>query len=260
MSLEHAFMEFSTVSDALVKLAILFGCDPIILVGLDLSFTESRYYAKGVEKDTTKLEDEKLILKKDIFGNDVYTKSDWIKSAEMISLLAKTNPSITFINATEGGLGFEGVPNVSLSETSQLHLTRTQDLSGLIHSNLEKATTYSFSKQDVLQHLKTFQASLEKCLVIIKLMRDACQVLTKEDNEQAFDQLESLETKLESELANELLLNFLWEIFYKIIERKVDENTKLLDERKKDLFLIMQKLDFYKQCGLGQLNILKKLS
>jgi len=260
MSLTFSFEEYSTVSDALFKLAILFGCNPIILVGLDLSFTESRYYAKGVERDVSKMEEEKTILVKDIFGQDVYTKMDWIKSAELISLWAKENPSFTFINATEGGIGFDGIPNRSLSETSSQLLVHSHDLQNIIHINLEQAFHYSFSKSDVLKHLKAFQISLEKCLVIIKLMGDACRALAIADNEQALQQLETLEKKLESEVAYERLLNFLWELFYKITERKAEEKTQSLDERGKDLYFMVQKINFCKKCGLSHLNILKKLS
>ena len=158
-----------TVSDFCTSVACLLGCNPIIFVGMDLSFTEERYYASGVsDADRTQLNKDSLIAVKDIFGKTTYTKNDWKMSAKKIGSIAKNHPHITFINATEGGIGFEGIPNLSLEATVEKYLGSNQDIDGYLHAIFATTKTLSLSKKEVIEQVIKIQKSLASCQSLCK--------------------------------------------------------------------------------------------
>ena len=65
-----------TVTTFLIKIAYLLGCNPIIFVGLDLSYKKDKY-ARGVTKDKSEYE---LLKIKDKKGKIVFTQKDWLLS------------------------------------------------------------------------------------------------------------------------------------------------------------------------------------
>lgn len=117
-----------TVGTFCIALAHALGCNPIYLVGMDLCATAGHLYAPGIEKTC-----DKLVSVKNKKGEEVYARPDWLLAAEWIEDFAKKHPKI--INATEGGLGFEGVEEVRLAD---VHLEKRAeiDLQGLQKVNL----------------------------------------------------------------------------------------------------------------------------
>jgi len=84
---------------------------------------------------------------KDVHGNPVFTRWDWLAEAEAFGTLAAMHPNVQFFNATDGGIAIRGVQSVPLSSislkkkvprvhTSQfkpLHVNRKR-LQGAMHS------------------------------------------------------------------------------------------------------------------------------
>lgn len=110
----------NTCFDYLVRL----GCNPIIFIGQDLSFTKNKQYAGeidyGVDMEEQGFKDAGYPLVEDIYGNGVYTMppflamrncfEDQIKSAKL------GNPDLDVINCTEGGISIDGARNEKLED------------------------------------------------------------------------------------------------------------------------------------------------
>lgn len=86
---EESFDSGWTVGNFLTAIALLFGCDPIVFVGMDLCYTHNRKYAH-IE---TVLPDNLIRI------GEVLTQRDWLMAAKWTQ--EKQGP---FINATEGGI------------------------------------------------------------------------------------------------------------------------------------------------------------
>ena len=117
-----------------INLAIHFGCDPIILCGVDLAYTDDKLYASGVISES-KIE-ENTLFKTNPSCKRVKTLVKWLMESEWIASRAKT-ASARFINATEGGLGFEGIEMAPLSTIAGAFIQR--DLRGQIRAEIENS-------------------------------------------------------------------------------------------------------------------------
>lgn len=136
-------IEAISVTAATLPLAGLYGCDPIILLGVDLAFTNNQTYGTGVITSTSTsfkkrqeetCSSEKILTRTDLYGNPVKTLIKWVMESATISAYAKHNSSTTFINATSGGLGFKEIPHILLSD---IPLSTTYDLHALVHQAIE---------------------------------------------------------------------------------------------------------------------------
>jgi len=146
----------------LVAIAEKMGCNPIVTVGLDLGYPEGKIYAKGVEEG--KLPDD-TVIRQDIFGKPIHTKYMWLQESQWLSTFQKEHPDVQLINATEGGLGFEGVENVPLKTVVKKYFTKERKLKpvlkplGVTPAALKKA-------------LKKLKASLENCQVLLEKIEE----------------------------------------------------------------------------------------
>ncbi|MCY3974877.1 MAG: DUF115 domain-containing protein [Simkaniaceae bacterium] len=116
--------EALSVTTTCLEVATMMGCSPIILVGVDLAFTDGMPYADGVlenlrpisrkEKKRETRVSEQLLIRKGTGGKRVRTLVKWVMESEAISRFAKANPNVTYLNGTPEGLGFPDIPYVPL--------------------------------------------------------------------------------------------------------------------------------------------------
>lgn len=131
----------ATVAQLAFYLAEHLGCDPIIFVGLDLSFTEAMYYAPGtvieqawqpelsrfgsVEmKQWERIARFKRSLRPvtDINGRPAYTDENFFTYAERFAAdFARTDRHV--IQASEGGVAIPGMEVMSLAQVSERYLS-----------------------------------------------------------------------------------------------------------------------------------------
>ncbi|MCB1112138.1 MAG: motility associated factor glycosyltransferase family protein [Chlamydiales bacterium] len=128
------------------SLARQLGCNPIICVGVDLAYTDGQSYAPGISNHPinerrrqmrTKTSKEELVGKEDIHGNPVLTLWKWIAEAVWYSKMVVEHQDVQLINATEGGIGFPGIPNMTLEEVKEEYLTGAYDLETMIHGETQ---------------------------------------------------------------------------------------------------------------------------
>jgi hypothetical protein len=132
----------STVAHLAFYLAEHLGCDPVILVGQDLSFCEGLYYPPGMPieriwrpelsrfqtiemKQWERIVRSRAVLQavKDIHGRDAYTDDQMQTYAEQFQadfLATKTR----VIHACEGGVPLEGTQVMTLREAAERVCTR----------------------------------------------------------------------------------------------------------------------------------------
>jgi hypothetical protein len=154
-----------------LSIAANMGCNPIILIGVDLAYSSNQSYAEGVTNHPihytkslfrTKEQTEELILQLDIYGQPIYTLWKWITESLWFSAFADRHPEINLINATEGGIGFKGVKNKPLKEVADELLGMDLDLHARMHAELQdNPVEKSMTKNQLRDMLVEFQKSLK---------------------------------------------------------------------------------------------------
>lgn len=86
-----------TVGNFLTRLAFEWGCDPIVFVGMDGCSPRKM---------------EGMIQVSD----GVWSRPDWIQAKRWTEALARQHPERKWINATEGGMGFQGIEEKKLKD------------------------------------------------------------------------------------------------------------------------------------------------
>lgn len=167
----HVDEGFNVVNFSM-DLARLMGCNPIILVGVDLSYSNQHSYQAGVKshptniyrKDfRTKHPQDELLVKDDIFGNPTFTLWKWISESYWISNFSQKSEALV-INATEGGIGMNNVPNLPLHEVEEKLLLRNFDLDLMIHGEIQNShMPDNVTKEAILNLSNELMESLEKC-------------------------------------------------------------------------------------------------
>jgi hypothetical protein len=143
-----------------IEIASALGCDPIILVGVDLGYTNNKKYAEGVfHNNTAGTEDlwQPSIQTKGVDGKELETRWEWLVEASWIGDF-KTESKI--INATEGGLGMEGVPTQRLSDIAKKYCLRNFDFNSLVAAEVQQAQIKAEGVDESLQEIKD---SLARC-------------------------------------------------------------------------------------------------
>lgn len=104
-----------SVANVALNLLLYWKCDPIVFVGQDLAYTEDRLHASGAwDNDCEEKFIRKMIERKDIFGNTVYTDNAFEGMRMVFESIIERNPQGRFFNATEGGVAIKGALNCKL--------------------------------------------------------------------------------------------------------------------------------------------------
>jgi hypothetical protein len=159
--------EALSVTTLAIALTVAMGCHPILLNGIDLAYSGTQRYAEGIlpsshidlsEKRREKKSLERLLKRKDIRGHYVHTLVKWVMESECIASYAKAHPESRFINVSESGIGFPGIPNVPFAEAIQ-DLNRELDLRALVHAEIQKLKM-PLSKEKIFREMKEVSESL----------------------------------------------------------------------------------------------------
>lgn len=170
---EGVFEGYNVVNYAL-SLATALGCNPIIVVGVDLAYSQEKSYAPlapihplyhGDQKFLTKSPEEDLLARKDIYGETVFTLWKWLLESVWYSKYALEFPALEIINSTEGGIGFPGVENIPLKEVAEKHLTKQYDFDGFVHSSIQSRCQMpaEVKQEKIVDVLKKLRVSMDKC-------------------------------------------------------------------------------------------------
>ncbi len=259
-----------------VEIAQRMGCNPIVFAGVDLAYTDMQAYAEGVieQRDVSKQslyaadEFDALPLERpDINGKPTYTLWKWIAESEWISDYTKEHPETTFINATEGGLGFPDVQNMPLKTVSKHFFTKTYDLHNRIHGETQNSVCPQVTSEKVKASMQELAESLTRCLDNIEILIHENEVLQKKIKEK--ESVSTLQTGravlAETELLEEPGYEHLLDMFNILSGMVLNyEYRKLKNSRaskeKKDLRMLklnLKKLCFVRDATRYNLALLK---
>lgn len=245
-----------------IQIAKALGCHPIILVGVDLAFTNERYYADSVMENLqlteadlpqTEHEDFKSIVREDIEGKPVRTLWQWVFESEWISEFARNHPEVKVINATEGGIGFKEISNLTLQEASEQFLKQPQK--ALIPYIDQLITQHSFahlSQERIIELIHQLQDSLKTCEILFSRLLEALEELST-DIKKNVDFPTDLQTTeiliLESDLETEIAYQYILETFHQVYVRARHRDRYELESKRRQSSkkMSLQKLNLRKQ-------------
>lgn len=146
------------------------GCNPILIVGVDLAYSDNLSYAPGIVRHAiheprdaflTKYSHEELLVKDDVNGVPVHTLWKWVNESLWFSQFASRNPELTLLNCTEGGIGFTRVPNMKLADAAKKYLTKNFDFSSMVHGEIQNsALPENLTFEKILENFEVFARSL----------------------------------------------------------------------------------------------------
>jgi hypothetical protein len=115
-----------TVGNFMVSLALYFGCNPIICVGMEYCYRGQKKYAFGEDHSL-----ENVTCATDCLGHPVWTQKDWLMAISWMKDLRLKHPHISFLNATEGGMEyfpFQELPLLQLPDIPFLEETIRKEI------------------------------------------------------------------------------------------------------------------------------------
>lgn len=121
----------ASVADTAVDLVCKLGCKKVIFIGQDMCFQNGELYAeaKSHSVQISDVDENLYIATTDIYGNKVYTISQYLNIKYALEAVIQKYDDIEFINATEGGLGIDKVKNKSFEEVLEEDLKERVDVS-----------------------------------------------------------------------------------------------------------------------------------
>ena len=240
------------------EIAKIMGCNPIIFIGMDLAYTDMKEYASDVNASyTLSASDIKKTEKywfgsvqtKNIYGENVYSKWHWIIESYYLSKCV-IDLGHRFVNATEGGIGIEGVENVSFKKAMDKYLKKKYDLRNIVHANIQMLDKIQASGKKVQGILKKYLISLKRCRSIYKKMLE--EVLLAESFIRNKKELRNIKNIL---LQNDLEKEFAYGQFLKSLDIVWEKSM----QRKRFYILLECKPHFLKQMLLLKMEAEKIL-
>jgi hypothetical protein len=194
-----------TVSNFCTSIATYLGCNPVIFLGMDFSCEFDQIYASKIAGNENR---ERLI---ELGKDKLYSKRDWLMSADWTVSFAKKHPHIHWIHASSGGIDLPGIERRELSEIASL-LEIQLDSSGIVHSLVSNALPSQATSEKVENVKEKVKKSFEKCLEICEEMLKVWEKFYPnsplEKTEYAI-----LEIELEQEVCYRYLLFPLWNVW-----------------------------------------------
>lgn len=169
-----------SVSVFATDIASKLGCSPIILIGQDLAFPNLETYAAGaVNERKMDVERDRLIKKKDIYGNEVYTRQNMYAIKTSFDNYIKVSGNENVINCSEGGLGIERVPNRNFKEVIEEYCNKNLEIQKVIakYDNKEKVIHFYHS---IIKQTEEFGDIFKK---IIELTDKMQEVIDKQEHD-----------------------------------------------------------------------------
>jgi hypothetical protein len=152
-----------SVATTAFSIARLMDANPVIMVGVDLSYPEGKLYADGALRAGETVESiqstRRFIEVEDIYGRTVYTTHDYMVYLRWLEMEAKKRDRL-YINATEGGALKNGFKLMSMSDCIDMYCREDQPVESWKQQlSSEPVDTEKFST--VLRNLKRSKRELK---------------------------------------------------------------------------------------------------
>jgi hypothetical protein len=202
-----------SIAHTLTLLATYIGCNPIIFIGQDLAYTGDRGHDILTENAWQKLTFENFYKSdSDIYVNDIYGKpvrtsvqlNDYRLSLEKI---INENPSITFINATEGGANIKGTINKTLKNViSEFQKTSTKQFD-VYSENIDKSQEIIGKLKNTNKRIKQYIDMCQEGIKLVKIWKVNYNMKNGIKLKECEDKLRKLDIKFNSNLKEIAIIN-----------------------------------------------------
>ena len=176
------------------------GCDPIILIGQDLCFTDDLMHVKGgsyLTKENEAAHVEKGLPTQNVFGERVKTYTTFLNYRSTFERKGKEILG-TFINATEGGLPIEGAENRRLEDVINEYCQETVvDMAGVFKSCKDEIsqTLWPVLLEEIQMRVRDFHRLERVSRHLCRILED--MALERKKSEDITDRLVTLSAKAE---------------------------------------------------------------
>lgn len=128
-----------SVANYALDIAVKLGCNPIILIGQDLSFKGGKSHADGnaFQMEEKKLENH-IIKVKGNYDETVNTTKSWFTMLKFFENQIRNYPKDMVINSTDGGAYIEGTVIKEFTEVIKLYMTKEYPFEQMIDQMLQK--------------------------------------------------------------------------------------------------------------------------
>ncbi len=168
-----------------IALALLCGCSPIILSGVDLSYIGDKRYVEGV------------------IAKDEEPPSDWLVAAEWIAECIKKHPDTRWIHVWNGG---RTLPAERVSSLQECPLEHTYDITERVQALLNNAPTSTYSAKGLQEHIENAHEALIRLIEGYSLDAPFAAALWEE--------------ALEQNIFYEKFLSPLWDVWKHVFARQ----------------------------------------
>jgi hypothetical protein len=200
---------WGSISTGAFDLARCLGCDPIVFVGQDLSFPGGRYYAHGTYQERRWLRDLGCSITLDGIHGRRMTNENNIDATDIFGLPVRTSKvleayrqyfdreisqtSAKVINATEGGLGFNGVENMPLERVLWRFARKQRPIRQIIHKAQARRSEKTISQ--LFDFLQNTSKQLEKLSTLCNEGFELARSIHQRDSEDFMADFDEMEKK-----------------------------------------------------------------
>lgn len=262
-----------TTTHACLGIASMLGCNPIILIGVDLAYTDRKRYpdealAHPLDKrkehfHPSGLHRQHIVISEATKGGVVETRVDWLLEASFFEQFSKRYPEVRLINATSRGLLIPELPSLNFEEIAQKELGCIFDIENLIHAEIQNCSMVNATTSDIEMSMVKWRESLDASIRLLSEMLEELSVklkrlqgnpdLVEDYRTQKFSELEE---KLHSEDVYRYFLQGEKQKFTKLFFRRqypllyrseqFEENEKIVKEIEYEIGLYLF-LTYYSQ-------------
>lgn len=217
------------VGNFMATVAAEMGCDPIVLIGMDMVYKGDVEYVEGVHlsEEKTKVEAPCLTMQ----GEKAFSRKDLLMGREFFSDLVLKYPQNHFINATLEGLPISSMEHKPLQE--MIGRWPTKDLEGMLHSKLQVLEKIRLSQQQIDSCLEKLKESCEVSesylkQIFIKLQMNSLHQKGGKRTK-GLGQIALEESELEEEILCKNYLEPLWHIWKWIVLRQDQKSVETVE-------------------------------
>lgn len=263
-SVHPIFAEFSTTSFCLTVAEAL-GCNPIILIGVDLAYKDGKRYPKGVtahpldtkleHKEVSNIFEEEIIFGKDVDGNELPTRLDWILEASAYGRFSRAHPKLNLINCTDGGLAIPNVRHEDFIKVARTELTKSFDILNWIHLEIQTSRNFAYLTYEKI--LKVLNEWKDNFYYSEKILDQMFHILKNVREKFSSSSYKAEMLKLKEELKQQEVYQGYLNVFEAVFDKLVLQETYALRYRSEVLPLHYHIKKEY-EIEFGRLLFLKK--
>lgn len=237
-----------SVANASAAIADYMGCNPIILIGQDLAFTNRKHHS-DIASNTTETEEKtnSQLFIEDINGNKISTSPQLYYYLNWFEEFIENHPDSCFVDATEGGAKIKGTEVLALQNTMNRYCKNLINPSKIMDQLINIKATHPLNKKlkklkEIYKKLQTVKIHSKSNMELSLTLRKIYEGKSKENIKKVMSEMDYNDKKIDNTLiANELifydkqpeLLSIAQEYVPKLIESEEQSNTRIIDKNEK---------------------------